>query len=71
MKHFRTTDFLEAIRELLRPHSLQYAEDCAWSALRYKLIDIDDIGVIHDRRISALDMTDLSDTDSESESEEE
>lgn len=41
MKHFCTTDFLDAIRELLRTHSLQYAEDCAWSALRYKLIDID------------------------------
>ena len=41
MKHFRTTDFLEAIRELLRTHSLEYAEDCAWSALRNKLIDID------------------------------
>ena len=41
MKHFRTNDFLDAIRELLRTHSLQDAEDCAWSALRYKLIDID------------------------------
>lgn len=41
MKHFRTNDFLEAIRELLRDHSLQYAEDCAWAALQYKLIDID------------------------------
>ena len=41
MKHFRTNDFLEAIRELLRTHSTQYAEDCAWAALRYKLIDID------------------------------
>ena len=37
---------------------------------RYKLIESDDIGVIHDRRISALDMTDLSDTESESEGEE-
>lgn len=25
----------------LRTHSTQYAEDCAWSTLRYKLIDID------------------------------
>lgn len=41
MKHFRTNDFLDAIRELARDHSTQYAEDCAWAALRYKLIDID------------------------------
>lgn len=32
---------------------------------RYKLIESDDIGVIHDRRISSLDVTDLSDTDSD------
>ena len=41
MKHFRTNDFLAAIRELARDHSTQYAEDCALAALRYKLIDID------------------------------
>lgn len=41
MKLFRTNDFLDAIRELRKTHSTQYAEDCAWAALRYKLIDID------------------------------
>lgn len=30
---------------------------------RYKLIESDDIGVIHDRRISAMDAADLSDSD--------
>ena len=46
MKHFRTADFLEAIRELLRTHSAQYAEDCARSALRCKLIDIDQFAAV-------------------------
>ena len=32
---------------------------------RYKLIESDDIGVIHDRRISSLDVTDLTDSDSD------
>lgn len=41
MKHFRTTDFLQAVRELLRSHPTQYVEDCVWAALRNKLIDID------------------------------
>lgn len=41
MKHFRTNDLLEAVRELMRSHSLQYVEDCCWAALRCKLIDID------------------------------
>ncbi|MBR6789577.1 MAG: DNA-directed RNA polymerase subunit omega [Oscillospiraceae bacterium] len=36
---------------------------------RYKLIESDDIGVIHDRRISSLDVTDLSDTESDIEEE--
>ncbi|MDD6033735.1 MAG: DNA-directed RNA polymerase subunit omega [Oscillospiraceae bacterium] len=32
---------------------------------RCKLVESDDIGVIHDRRISSMDATDLSDTDGE------
>lgn len=38
MKHFRTTDFLDAIRELARNHSPQYAESCARAALRNHLV---------------------------------
>lgn len=38
MKHFRTNDFLDAIRELLRTHSLQYAESCARSTFRAGLV---------------------------------
>ncbi|MBQ4051634.1 MAG: DNA-directed RNA polymerase subunit omega [Oscillospiraceae bacterium] len=36
---------------------------------RYKLIESDDIGVIHDRRISSLDVADLSDSDSDADAE--
>lgn len=38
MKHFRTNDFLEAIRELQRTHSPQYAEACARSTFRAGLV---------------------------------
>lgn len=38
MKHFRTTDFLDAIRELQRTHSPQYAEACARSTFRAGLV---------------------------------
>lgn len=41
MKHFRTNDFLQAVRELLRSHPLWYVEDCVWASLRNQLIDID------------------------------
>lgn len=41
MKHYRTNDLLEAVRELLRSHPIDYVEDCVWAALRHKLIDID------------------------------
>jgi len=36
---------------------------------RYKLIESDDIGVIHDRRISSLDVADLSDSDSDADAD--
>lgn len=32
---------------------------------RFKLIESDDIGVIHDRRLTSADATDLSDSDGE------
>ena len=38
MKHFRTTDFLDAIQELQRTHSPQYAEACARSTFRAGLV---------------------------------
>lgn len=38
MKHFQTKDFLEAIRELSRSHSPQYAEACARSTFRAGLV---------------------------------
>ena len=41
MKHYRTSDLIAAVRELTRDHGQQYAEDCIWAALRYKLINID------------------------------
>lgn len=36
---------------------------------RYKFIESEDIGVIHDRRLSSMDATDLSDTDGEMDEE--